>query len=594
MGKLARSIVKFLLVSLAIVAISQGGLVSAATLPVATLQTPVEQGLRTPTNLAVAQDGSLYVVDPANQGVLKYNSAGVLLQKIVVPGIPQGIAVTSTGNLLVSQREFVALYDTNGSELKRLGSGKGQFISAAGIALDESGFIYVADSKGRCVQVFDAGGVYLTRFGVSGSGAGQFMYPTAIAYEKLSKQIAVVDSLNARVLFFDKSGAFVRAIGGNGTGPLKFMHPQGLAFEYYGATSVRMYVCDAMLKNIQAIDPAGTGVFLSYVKAGKGTQHGSPSALAFDGGTKRLYVVDGLGGITVYKISNGTVVVDIVAPAATSATLIASSALPIKKDAVTLSNQGTVAPLNLSMVADGSTVDSDIIDITGITTNISSVTVNTIPVAITNDFFTVAVPLVAGANTITVTATDRAGKTWSEVRTVTKSTGLPVLTMSTPDVQTTDLSTVTLSGSVDKDTFVSVAGISADLSAQLWTAQVSLNPGLNTVQVQAINLNGQAVTQKRTFIYNQTAPSLAITSPAEDSIVTAAGRIVISGTVSTSTSTTVTAHVNGKAVTVASSSGSFTFPVDFTAEGVYTLTVSAVTANGSSTIGRSILYQNTK
>ena len=230
MTKNVSRVLKVLAISLATVAISRSVVVLAATLPVATLQSSIEKGLRTPTRLAVGADGSLYVADPANQGVLKFSAAGNLLQKYAVNGIPQGVAVTASGRLLVSLKEFVAIYDTNGTELKRLGSGAGQFVSASDIALDDAGLIYVTDSKGKCVQVFGADGSYLSRFGVGGSAAGQFLFPTAIAYEKISKQIAVVDSLNARVQFFDKAGVFVRSIGANGTGPLKFMHPQGLAF----------------------------------------------------------------------------------------------------------------------------------------------------------------------------------------------------------------------------------------------------------------------------------------------------------------------------------------------------------------------------
>ena len=585
-------VLKVLVISLATTAISQGGILLAATLPVATLGAPIEKGLRTPTRLAVAGDGSLYVADPANQGVLKYSSAGALLQKISVAGIPQGVAVTPSGGILVSQKEFVSLYDLNGAEIRKLGSGVGQFISASGITLDDAGRIYVADSKGRCVQLFDANGAYLTRFGTQGSGAGQFLYPTAVAYEKLSRQIVVVDSLNARVNFYDKNGTFVRTMGGNGTGPLKFMHPQGIAFEYGAGSSVRMYVCDAMLKNIQAIDPTGAGRFLSYVKAGKGTHHGSPSDLAFDQSSKTLYVVDGLGSITLYKISDGSVVVDNVAPLPATATVIASSAKAAAVSAVTVTTASTVAPLTLSTVADGSSVTTDLLDVTGLVSTYCSVTVNGAPVVTTNNFFTAAVPLQAGPNLITVTATDLSGKSWSEVRTVTRSAHLPALSISAADVQATDKATLLLTGSVDKNVFVTVAGVPAVLAAQEWSSQVTLNPGINTIEVQAIDLTGQALTRKRTILYTPAGPELAITSPAEDLIVTTGKRMIISGTVAASTAPVVSALVNSKPVRVTVQNGAFSLPVDFGAEGVYTVVVSAAVPGGNvSTIGRTLLYR---
>jgi hypothetical protein len=592
MTKSACRVLKVLVISLTTVAISRGGVVLATTLPVATLQSSIEKGLRTPTRLAVGADGSLYVADPANQGVLKFSASGALLQKIAVKGIPQGVAVTSSGRLLVSQKEFVALYDTNGTELRRLGSGHGQFVSAADIATDDTGLIYVTDSKGRCVQVFDADGVYLSRFGVNGSAAGQFLYPTAIAYEKVSKQIAVVDSLNARVQFFDKAGAFIRSIGTNGTGPLKFMHPQGLAFEYGTDNSVRMYVSDAMLRNIQAIDPAGSGSFISYVKAGKGTEHGSPSDLAFDQTAKRLYVVDGLGSITVYQISDGNVVVNSVTPAApASATVIATSAQSGTAAVVASTTSSTVSPLTLSMVSDGSTVTQELLDVTGLVTGVSSVTVNGEPVAVANGLFSTAVPLQSGANEISITVTDNSGKTWKEIRNVTKVTGAPALSVAVSDVQATNNPTLTLKGHVDKGVYVAVAGIPADIVSQEWNAAVTLALGLNTIEVQAIDLNGQAASQKRTIFFNPSSPALTITAPAEDA-VTSQKKIILKGKISASSELTVTAEVNGIPKKIEVDDGEFSVPVEFQQEGIYTVTVFAGTAGGDvSTVSRSLVYR---
>ena len=465
MMKSARRVLKVLAISLTTVAISQGGVVLAATLPVATLQSSIEKGLRTPTRLAVGADGSLYVADPANQGVLKF-SAGKLVQKIAVKGIPQGVAVTADGRLLISQKETVSIHDASGKEIGLLGSGAGQFVAASDITLDDTGLIYVTDSKGACVQVFSGGGAYLSRFGVKGSAAGQFRFPTAIAFEKITKQIAVVDSLNGSVQFYDKNGTHVRSIGVNGTGPLKFMHPQGLAFEYGTGTSVRMYVSDAMLKVIQAIDPTGTGTFLTYIGAGKGS-HGSPSDLAFDQVSRRLYVVDGMGSITVYRITDGNVVVNNVTPAMPgSATVITSTAKSGSTSSASVPSVSSVSPLNLSTVADGSTVTRELLNVTGLVSGVSAVSVNGLPVAVSNGLFSTAVPLAAGGNEITVTATDQSGRTWKEVRTVTRDAGAPALTVAAPDVQATGKAILTLKGNVDAGVYVAVAGIPADISNQ--------------------------------------------------------------------------------------------------------------------------------
>jgi hypothetical protein len=589
MTKRTCRVLKVLVISLAAVAISRGGVVLAATLPVATLQSSVEKELRTPTHLVVGADGSLYVSDPANRGVLKFNSAGKLLQKIVVKGIPHGVAVTADGRLLVSQKETVSIHDAAGTEIGRLGAGAGQFMAASDITLDDTGLIYVSDSKGGCVQVFSGGGAYLSRFGVKGSGAGEFRYPTAIAFEKVTKQIAVVDSLNGRVQFYDKSGAYVRSIGANGTGPLKFMHPQGLAFEYGAGSSVRMYVSDAMLKVIQAIDPAGSGIFLSYVGAVKGT-HGSPSDLAFDQVSRRLFVIDGMGSITVYRITDGNVVVDNVTPALPgNATVITSSAT--SGTSVATPSVSTVSPLILSTVADGSTVTRELLNVTGLVSGVSSVTVNGLPVAVSNGLFSTAVPLVSGITEVVIAATDKSGRSWKEVRNVNRDVAAPTLTVDAPDLLATAAAVLNLKGSVDAGIYVAVAGMPAEISKQGWSTAVTLNPGLNTIEIQAIDLAGQVSSQKRTVFYNASAPDLAITAPAED-VVSTKKSIAVKGSVSEGSGVTVTAEVNGIPKKVTVDNGRFKLPLEFTEEGSYTVNVYAGVSGGNvSTVSRTIVYR---
>ena len=416
---------------------------------------------------------------------------------------------------------------------------------------------------------------------------GQLQYPTSIAYEKLSGQLAVVDSLNGRVQFYDLNGLFLRSIGSIGTGPLKFMHPQGLAFEYGAASSVRMYVSDAMVKKVQAVDPAGSGTFLSYI-GGPKDGHVLPSELAFDQAAHRLYMVNGLGGVSFYQILDGSVVVNSVTP--NNATIIASAAKAAGTIA-TVASVSTVSPLTLSTVADGSTVTTDVLDISGLATGAVSVTVNGLPVAVANGLFSTAIPLSVGANEITVLVTDTAGASWKEVRTVTRDAAAPLLTIAAADVQSTAKALLTLKGSTDRGAYVAVAGVPADLNKLEWSSTVSLAPGLNTVEIQAVDLNGQASSQKRTIFFRAAAPELAITSPPED-IITAEKSLTLTGFVSVGDKVTVSAEINGNVKPVTVDAGRLTLPVKFQQEGAYTVTLTAVAAGGEvSTVCRSIIYR---
>jgi hypothetical protein len=243
------------------------------------------------------------------------------------------------------------------------------------------------------------------------------------------------------------------------------------------------------------------------------------------------------------------------------------------------------------MVADNSVVSQELVDVTGLVSGTPSVAVNGVPVAVTNGLFNTAIPLVPGSNEIRVTVTDISGKTWNEVRTVTKVSGAPALSIAASDVQVTENATLALSGSVDAGVYVAVSGIPAEVASQKWNAMVTLTPGLNTIEVQAIDLTGQTSTQKRTVFYSPTSPALAITAPGED-VVNTKKKIAIRGKVLASPEVTVNAEVNGKPMKVTVDGGSFSLPVEFSEEGVYTITVSAGTAGGSvSTVSRTVVYR---
>ena len=67
-------------------------------------------------------------------------------------------------------------------------------------AIDGSGNVYVADSDNDRVQKFDSSGTYLSQWGSSGSGDGQFDDPSGIAVDGSS--VYVADSGNNRVQVF--------------------------------------------------------------------------------------------------------------------------------------------------------------------------------------------------------------------------------------------------------------------------------------------------------------------------------------------------------------------------------------------------------
>lgn len=69
------------------------------------------------------------------------------------------------------------------------------------VTLDSFGFVYVADQANNVVLKFDASGNLITKFGGTGSGSGQFVYPTGICVDS-NGFVYVLDNNNARAVVF--------------------------------------------------------------------------------------------------------------------------------------------------------------------------------------------------------------------------------------------------------------------------------------------------------------------------------------------------------------------------------------------------------
>jgi tripartite motif-containing protein 71 len=84
------------------------------------------------------------------------------------------------------------------------GSGHGQFIVPAGVAVDTSGNVFVVDSYNDRIQKFTSAGTFIRTWGTPGIGPGEFLSPTYLAVINtgtvvLKEYVYVVDLGNGRI-----------------------------------------------------------------------------------------------------------------------------------------------------------------------------------------------------------------------------------------------------------------------------------------------------------------------------------------------------------------------------------------------------------
>ncbi|MBJ6725377.1 hypothetical protein [Geomesophilobacter sediminis] len=535
----------------------------------------ISDRISTPVRVATDLLGNIYLSDPRAGGILKFSTQGKFLAQFNTAATPQGLAVTVTGDLVVGQGTFVAVLSSTGTEKFRLGKGVGQFRMANGIAVDQTGRIFVADSLDNCIQVFGADGSPLTiaaaaagkpanSFGTFGSASGQFSQPTGVAFEMVSGNLAVTDTLNGRVEFFTPDGVFVKTVGAAGSGNGKFTAPEGISFSY-GASGVLMYVVDAFQSNIQVLDPS-SGAFVRVI-GGYGTGSGRltvPTDAVFDSfdpHNTRLVVANDTGNLTLYGVELPA------APANTGGPTLSIDPLPVATNLTALNLTGQVAA--------GATVKVTVNSGAALAP-VASPSATSWSDAVSN--------LAAGNNIFTVTATDSAGRSTTVTATVLvlpPSGGAPVTPITVdalPSLVSTPL--LALHGTVPPGSTVLVNGNAALVNGGSWTYQAALTEGANSLLVTASNPAYSLATTGVSVVLDSIAPDLMVSMLPTGS-TTSVQRFPISGTVTDTSTTSVQVVVNGGTpVTVPVIAGSFSTAAVLTL-GANTVGVTAVDAAGN-------------
>jgi DNA-binding beta-propeller fold protein YncE len=254
-----------------------------------------------PNGIAVdAAGASIYVADTQNDTIRKVSATGVV--------------TTLAGGAGVIGSE-----DGTG--------GSARFDKPKGITLTNGGLVYVADTNNNTIRSVDLAGVVSTPAGAAGSGsedgtgeAARFNAPAGIAMDG-SGNLYVADNNNQIIRRITPAGVVTTYAGSRGTvgsadgtgSEARFNYPAGMAVDSEGA----LYIADSANDTIRKITPNPNGTDGDVITlAGLALVPGSDDGTGGPGGTarfnqpagvavdaaKNLYIADSMND-TIRKIS---------------------------------------------------------------------------------------------------------------------------------------------------------------------------------------------------------------------------------------------------------------------------------------------------
>ncbi len=326
------------------------------------------------------------------------------------------------------------------------------------------------------------------------------------------------------------------------------------------------------------------------------------ATVTYSGTTSGSVTADGSGSYSIGPLMNGTYTVTPSKPQYlfTPASKTVSVDIDTSVAAFTAVQDVTGPLLAVSTLANNAITNTATLNISGNVTDTSGVAnlkINGTDVTVTNGSFSHALTLQVGANTISIIATDTLGNSTTEIRTITLDTTAPVLTVSAPaDNSKTAQPLATITGIISETSTVTVTlntgtPQNASITGNSFSTAITLASGLNSITVKATDLAGNTSSTVRTVTYDNSNPSLAITSPIQDVTINQ-NSITINGTVSdTQTAATVSLSFNNQTYTPTVTDGTFSQKLTIPSEGTFAITVKATDeAGNSSSVTRNVIY----
>lgn len=276
-----------------------------------------------PSAVALDSAKNVYVADQINHTIRKVTSAGEVTTLAGLPGYggstdgvgkdaqflnPSGVAVDSTANVYVADSVNCTIRRvTPAGEVTTLAglagtlggddgiNSEARFIYPQGVAVDNAGNLYVADTFAYTIRKVTPVGtdwVVTTLAGLAESygsqngigSAARFNAPTSVAVDSTGN-VYVADTLNHLIRKVTPAGVVTTFAGGAGV--VGSVDGTGTAARFYAPTGVavdsadNVYVADTYNNTIRKITPARVVTTLGGMPGNIGTANGTGSAARF-------------------------------------------------------------------------------------------------------------------------------------------------------------------------------------------------------------------------------------------------------------------------------------------------------------------------
>ncbi|MCI0713915.1 MAG: hypothetical protein L0154_27410, partial [Chloroflexi bacterium] len=182
--------------------------------------------LNNPRGISTDASGNVYVVDTNNSRVAVFDSAGNFMS-FIGEGLlnePWGIAVSPVdGNIYVADtwNHRVAVFNLAGELVQTFGQfGRPEdpsyndpptMFGPRNVTVDLEGLVYVADTGGHRVRIYDREFNHIRDIGGRGSDRGQMLEPVGVAVHPISGEIYVAETWNQRISVYGRDGTPLRS-----------------------------------------------------------------------------------------------------------------------------------------------------------------------------------------------------------------------------------------------------------------------------------------------------------------------------------------------------------------------------------------------